>query len=327
MTHLNSGCGGSGACGCAGERRSGADNGAGNDTGKNTDTKHASHSFSSTAVSRNLEGRAADSTATQSITNNTIPAAPVMASINGVDLPPGDEHSVREAAWTELLRQQAVQLGYLDAQAVTSAPEPDEQQRQAIEAMLDAEVTSPDPTEEECQRFYEANRAHFTVGQAVQLRHILFAVTPGVNVQLLIRRAEDALMELTRKDASPERFAQLAAELSNCPSGAQGGELGWVAPAELAPELARELFFKPEAAAATGLLPRLVHSRFGLHIVDITDRKAGTLPEFAQVRSQITARLKLQSRSTALRQYMRLLVGQAEISGIALEGEASPLVQ
>ena len=45
----------------------------------------------------------------------------------------------------------------------------------------------------------------------------------GVNVQALAQRAEAALLELSHKDVSPERFAQLAGELSNCPTGAQGG--------------------------------------------------------------------------------------------------------
>lgn len=249
------------------------------------------------------------------------------ASINGVALAASDEEALRELAHAELLRQRAVELGYLPPMETAVAPELDDAARQAIDAMLDAEVPEQAPTDDECRRHYEANAHQFTVGQALRLRHILFAVTPGVDVQRLIRRAEDALLSLTHKDAPADRFAQLAAELSNCPSGANGGDLGWITPQELSPELARELFFKPEVGMAKGLQPRLLHSRFGLHIVDACEQRAGRLPAFDEVRAQIASRLRLRSRATALGQYMRLLAGAAEIAGVALAAETSPLVQ
>ncbi|MDP2222317.1 MAG: peptidylprolyl isomerase, partial [Hydrogenophaga sp.] len=157
--------------------------------------------------------------------------------------------------------------------------------------------------------------------------HILFAVTPGVNVHALSQRAEAALLELIRKDVAPGRFEALAAELSNCPSSAQGGDLGWVTPEDCAPELANELFFQTDSRWGMGVHPRLVHTRFGLHIIEVLGRRKGRLPEFEQVQERIQAQLALQSRSTALRQYMQLLVGQAQVEGIALEGADSPLVQ
>lgn len=259
-------------------------------------------------------------------------AAPVaVPTINGVALhatgTSPDPEALRELAWTELLRQRAVELGYLPPMETAIAPELDDAAKQSIDAMLDAEVPVQDPTDDECRRHYEANRAQFSVGQSLKMRHILFAVTSGVDVQKLIRRAEDALLELSNKGVSPARFAQLAAELSNCPSGAHGGELGWIAPHDLSPELAKELFFRPETGMANGLQPRLIHSRFGLHIVEVTAQEPGRLPAFEEVREQIAGRLTLRSRATALGQYMRLLAGAADVTGIELESETSPLVQ
>ena len=206
------------------------------------------------------------------------------------------------------------------------APTLSAEQQQVIEDMLEAAVQTPEPTPEACQRYYDAHKPRFTHGQQAQLRHILFAVTPGVPVQKLAERAEAALLELTHKDAPADRFAQLAAELSNCPSGAQGGDLGWVGPQDCAPELAQFLFMQ-EGGIAKGLQPRLVHSRFGLHIVDVLDQRPGELAAFDQVQGRIAGELTLQSRATALRQYMLLLVGQARVEGIDLEGADTPLVQ
>ena len=261
-----------------------------------------------------------------------IAAAPVqIASINGIALHEAgevlDEQFLRERACTELLRQQAVSAGLLPQYSGLSAPEPDDETRRAIESLLEAEVHSPEPGAEECRRHYEAHKRRFVVGQAQHVRHILFAVTPGVPVNALAQRAEAALLELSRQGVSIDRFAQLATELSNCPSSAQGGDLGWITPQDCAPELAKALFLQNDAIQALGLHPRLVHSRFGLHIVEVLQRQEGRLPEFSELQEQIGARLALQSQATALRQYMQLLVGQAQVEGVELEGADTPLVQ
>ena len=253
------------------------------------------------------------------------------AYINGIALhatgqrPSEDE--LRERAYTELLRQQAVMKGLLPRYKELTAPELGEAERQIIEAMVDAEVKSPQPNEDECQRYFEANPSQFVVGQALHVRHILFAVTPGVNVHALTVHAEKALLELTRNDASPERFAQLAAELSNCPTSAQGGDLGWIGPDDCAPELANELFHQKHSQWGMGVHPRLIHTRFGFHIIEVLSRRAGKQPAYAEVHERIKALLTIQSRARALHQYMSLLVGEALVEGIDLEGADSPLVQ
>ncbi len=249
--------------------------------------------------------------------------------INGrrLHIGPGEDlETVRERTWGEVLRQEAVRQSLLTDDEGDLAPTLSADQQEVIEDMLDAAVQTPEPTPEACQRYYDAHKPRFTHGQQAQLRHILFAVTPGVPVQKLAERAEAALLELTHKDAPVGRFAQLAAELSNCPSGAQGGDLGWVGPQDCAPELAQFLFMQ-DGGVAKGLQPRLVHSRYGLHIVDVLDQRPGELAAFNQVQSRIAGELTLQSRATALRQYMLLLVGQAQVQGIEMEGADTPLVQ
>lgn len=260
-----------------------------------------------------------------------VQAAVPEALVNGIALyAPGqrpDTATLRELAYAELLRQQAVSQGLLPRHTGLTSPELGEAEREIIEAMVDQQVTTPLPTEEEGRRYYGAHKAQFLVGQALHVRHILFAVTPGVNVQALTVHAERALLELSHKGVAPGRFAQLAAELSNCPSSAQGGDLGWITPDDCAPELATELFHLQYAQTGTGVHPRLFHTRFGFHIIDVLDRRSGTQPTYEEVRERIAALLTMQSRARALHQYMSLLVGEAEVEGIALEGADSPLVQ
>ena len=254
-----------------------------------------------------------------------------MASINGISLhAPGeqpDPQTLQELAYTELLRQQAVKAGLLPRSKGLSAPVLNDAERKVLEDMLDAVVSSPRPAEDECQRYYSANKAQFLVGQAVHVRHILFAVTPGVNVHALTVRAEKALIELLGKDVAPERFAALAAELSNCPTSTQGGDLGWLQPQDCAPELANELFHQARSGLGLGVHPRLIHTRFGFHIIQVLGHRKGRQMPYEAVRERIAAQLTLQSRAQALHQYMRLLAGQALVEGVALERADSPLVQ
>ena len=270
------------------------------------------------------------SSACQCANTPTQASAPT-AFVNGIALhEPGqqpDLHALRELAYSELLRQHAVMRGLLPRHKALMAPELGESERKIIESMVDEEVLTPQPTEEEGKRYYEAHKQQFLVGQALHVRHILFAVTPGVNVHALTVHAEKALLELSHKGVHADRFTQLASELSNCPSSAQGGDLGWIGPDDCAPELANELFNQKHSQWGMGVHPRLMHTRFGFHIIDVLNRRAGKQPVYEEVHERITALLTMQSRARALHQYMSLLVGESLVEGVDLEGADSPLVQ
>jgi len=249
--------------------------------------------------------------------------------VNGVVLADLQEslgaEALRQRACAELLRQAAIATGLLAADDPTPmAGAMSEAASAAIEALLERELQQPEPSDEACRRYHAAHAARFAVGERVRARHVLFAVTPGVDVVALRKRAEACLLDLRcQAPGAADRFAQVAAETSNCPSGAQGGDLGWLAATECAPEFARELFGHSEV----GVLPRLVHSRFGLHVVEVLAREPGAVPAYETVRSAVAQTLRQQIFTTALRQYLQLLAGQARIEGIDLDAAATPLVQ
>lgn len=251
------------------------------------------------------------------------------ASVNGVALhTPGEaigDEALRQRACTELLRQAAQRAGLLgadDPAPVDGATS--EAATAAIEALLARELAVPEPSDDACRRHYAAHEASYRAGDRAHARHVLFAVTPGVDVRLLRERAEAALLELRcHRDGEADRFGAVAAELSNCPSGAHGGDLGWLAREDCAPEFAREIFAGPEI----GVLPRLVHSRFGLHVVEVLAREAGHAQPFDAVRGAVALALRQQAFVTALRQYLQLLAGAAQIVGVQLDSADTPLVQ
>ena len=251
------------------------------------------------------------------------------ARVNGIaihavgDRP--DDSTLRQRAYGELLRQEAVRTGLLPKEDVaTDDGIQSEAATQAIEKLIESELLIPAPDEETSRRFFEANPTRFQDGERVRARHILFAVTLGMDVVRLRNRAEAALLDARcRDDKAVDRFAALAKELSNCPSAVDGGDLGWLTNGECAAEFAREIFGRSEV----GVLPRLVHSRFGLHVVEVIARQPGETPSFEDVRGAVSQVLQQKTYVTALRQYLQLIAGGAHIEGIELDAAQSPLVQ
>jgi peptidyl-prolyl cis-trans isomerase C len=125
--------------------------------------------------------------------------------------------------------------------------------------LLEKEVVMPVPTDAECRRYYKRNPAEFEGGDLVNVRHILFQVTAQVNVPHIRMQAEQALNTLL---AEPDRFAALAAELPNCPSGEQGGNRGQVGRGDMLPEFEKPVF----KFGASGILRDLVKTRHGFHL-------------------------------------------------------------
>ena len=219
------------------------------------------------------------------------------------------KRAVHEVVLRTVLLQQADTLGIAGN---------DDEQR--IEALLALQVKVPKADDIACRTWYRNNAARYTNGELVEARHILFQVTPAAPLELL-RATGDAVLEELK--LHPERFAELAGEYSNCSSGKVGGSLGQLSRGQSVPEF-EELAFRLGEGELAG---RLLETRFGLHIVQVLRRVEGKLLPYETVKSEIAAFLDRQASQRAIHQYLHILVGQATIEGMVLEGADSPLVQ
>ena len=212
----------------------------------------------------------------------------------------------------ELLRQRAVALGMLDEHMLLDDA--------AVDALLARELNVPQSTRADCERYYRQHPARFRRNDIVYASHILFAVTDRAPLARLRLKAEETLRDVR---AEPQGFEQAARELSNCPSAAVGGSLGQLLRGDTVPEFERALF----DTAAPGILPSLVNTRFGFHIVRIDRRVDGETLPFDEVESDIAAFLDTRVRHKAMQQYVAVLAGQASIEGVELGNASGPLVQ
>ena len=233
-------------------------------------------------------------------------------AVHHASAPSPREAAACALAIRELLLQRAKESGLADAMGGVESDV-------LIERLLDIEAPVPRPSEKECRNVYDRRRDRFVVGELVEASHILFAVTPNAPVEALRRQAESTLAKAI---AEPGCFAEFAKALSNCPSAAQGGNLGQIQRGDMVPEFESAVF-----SAAPGVLPRLVKSRYGFHIVRIERQVPGRVLEFAQARPHIEAELSARVHARAAEQYVRMLAAKAKIVGVDLRASDSPLVQ
>ena len=235
-------------------------------------------------------------------------------TINGVVVDTESSPSVELAAARELLRQRAMALG-LVADGASSA-----EIDAAVERVIEREVAIPEPTAEECRRYYAANEGRFRSGDLVFVHHILFQVTAGSPINMVRSWAVRMLAQFL---AAPVEFEACARDASNCPSGRHGGNLGQIGRGDTLPEFEQAVC----AGESIGIVPRLVNTRHGFHIVRIDRRLPGKSLPFDLVREKIAALLSERVQQAALRQYVSLLAGRAEVRGVDLAAAKSPLVQ
>lgn len=214
----------------------------------------------------------------------------------------------------ELLRQRA-----RDLRLLTDTDDANASDDAIVDALFTRDVQVRRPTEAECRAYFHEHAGQFRVGDKVQASHILFALSAGVPLSTTLQRAQSALDAVL---AEPASFESVAQSTSDCPSGRAGGSLGMLARSSSAPEFELVLF----CGDRLGVLPRLVNTRYGFHVVRIERRVKGRMPPFERVAERIAALLYEQARARALRHYVALLAGAADISG-AIDNEGSPRVQ
>lgn len=107
-----------------------------------------------------------------------------------------------------------------------------------------------------------------TVTQS-RARHILLRVSP----QLTESAARDKLNEFKKRVAAGQAdFAALARDHSQDGSAAQGGDLGWANPGMFVPE-----FEAVMNSLAPGQISEPLVSRFGVHLIQLMERRQATL--------------------------------------------------
>ena len=184
-------------------------------------------------------------------------------------------------------------------------------------------------TDAEAEKFYKDNIKQFENPDMVKASHILFMVPPAPpevitkdkeamaktakakeeNAKIAKAKEEAAKAAIARANKG-EDFSKLASELSEEPGAKQrGGDLGFFSKEQMVPEFATAAF--SQQVGTISQVP--VKTKYGYHIIKVTDKKAaGTIP-FAEAKQNIVAYLQNQKRRAAFKTFMQQLRQTAKI--------------
>lgn len=168
-----------------------------------------------------------------------------------------------------------------------------------------------DPTEDEVTAFYEAHKAEYVEPHQVLCQHIL---VKGSNDAAL-----DKIKEIRERIVNDKAdFAEEAKKHSDCPSGAQGGSLGWFGRGMMVPE-----FDKAAFEMKKGEVSGIVTTEFGYHIIYKADEKGGGQQTIVDVHDQIKDLLRHEARGKAMDAYVAELREKATIEYKDVKHECS----
>ncbi len=143
-------------------------------------------------------------------------------------------------------------------------------------------------TAEEAAEYYKAHTDEFRHPDMIRTSHILIMVPEGATAEQdrLARQRAEALSARARKG---DDFAKLARENSMDPSASQGGDIGMVPRGQLDAAYEAAAFELP-----VGEISEPVRSRFGYHIIKVTEKKKAGLATFEEAREDLIRFLKNQ---------------------------------
>ena len=166
------------------------------------------------------------------------------------------------------------------------------------------------PSEEQLRQAYEANKAALQTPRQYRLSQIYVAGTDDT----ARKRAEDLAREVRRRGADFAAVARRASQ--HAASAAQGGDMGWLAEADLQPAV-REAVEK----ASKGDIVGPVQGPEGWHVLRVADRKEPEAASFEQVRDSLRNTLRLRRAAEIEAAYLDGLLARTPVTvnGIALE--------
>ncbi len=172
-------------------------------------------------------------------------------------------------------------------------------QQAAVAALVNgvAERAGGDIAEAELKAYYDGHPDEFKTEESVRASHILV-------------ESETEAAKLRQELVGGKDFATIAKTASKDPgSAARGGDLGFFTKERMVPEFAAAAF----GLKKVGDLSPVVKTKFGYHLIKLTDRKPGATQSFPEVKDRLEARLREQRQRAAVDTLVEEVRGKAKI--------------
>jgi len=150
--------------------------------------------------------------------------------------------------------------------------------------------------EKDISAYYNANKEKFATPEALRASHILVKTE---------EEAGDILVELSNN----RNFEDLARGRSMDPTSKIGGDIGYFTRHQLVPEI-EEVCFNMQVGEISGI----VKTKFGYHIIKLTERAPPRVKELAEVRDAIEETLKRLKKKVLFNEFVTALKEKAQIT-------------
>ncbi|MBL9153074.1 MAG: peptidylprolyl isomerase [Verrucomicrobiales bacterium] len=178
--------------------------------------------------------------------------------------------------------------------------------RQLIDKVT-GEVAKPEDAE--VKKYFDEHPDEFKQAEAVHASHILVS-TQGITDEAELAKKKAAAEGLRAQliEKKGENFADLAKAHSDCPSKAQGGDLGEFGRGQMVPEFEKAAF-----AQEIGAVGEMVQTQFGWHIIKVTEKKEAKQLAYADVKTELTENIHDERKGEKIQTYLQDLRGKAKI--------------
>jgi peptidyl-prolyl cis-trans isomerase C len=176
-----------------------------------------------------------------------------------------------------------------------------------VEKLVEQAVAGvAEPTEEDIRRHFDEHKEEYAPGERVLAQHIL--ISPDGDTQTSKNEARAKIEAIRERIQAGKSFSDEAAAHSMCPSGKDGGSLGWFSRGMMVPEFDSAAF-----SMNVGEVSDVIETQFGYHIIFKTDHEAAGEADFDQVREKIRDFLRHARRGEAMAAYVNELKSKAKI--------------
>lgn len=160
------------------------------------------------------------------------------------------------------------------------------------------------------KKFYDENKKEFEHPEMVRASHILIRVPEDASDDVVAGKKKAADAALERVTSKKEDFTTVAKEVSEEPGAKEsGGDLNFFPKDRMVPEFANAAF----AMKKGDISKEPVRTKFGWHIINVTDRKdSGTMP-YDEVKAQVGSYLEGGKRREAVRNVIDGIRAEAKI--------------
>lgn len=201
--------------------------------------------------------------------------------------PAGKENFLNELIKRELLYKEALKKG-LDKDAEYVKKLEDFKKITLVGLLLQKEIEGKvKVSDQEVKDYYEKNKGRFAPVTQIRASHILV-------------KTEEEAKKIEEKLKKGEDFAQLAKKYSiDTATVKNGGDLGYFSKGQMVPE-----FESAAMGLKLGEISAPVKTKFGYHIIKVTDKKMGQVVDFEKVKNLISQNLMAEKQKEVFDSYI-----------------------